>query len=270
MMLHSAYQGDYSLLGSQYLLVMSSLGGGLSTGMYYSVWCYEDMPKLAPEGELGSYYFDPDMSLSRDICSLWPKPGDAPRPTRTPTLLPTGDAATAQAPAGTATAYPAAASTGYPAESLQPTAAATDTYPLPNVQATPGLENPTAGATAGSSTEAALGAAGTPTAGTPSAAGTPDIDWERSFPRTDIPVMIISGEADPVTPPRNGDAVAALFTNSVHIVLPGMGHASFYVGCLPALLRDFIDAASPLALNLDCVRTIQPEPFWLSPVGPVN
>ena len=80
--------------------------------------------------------------------------------------------------------------------------------------------------------------------------------------------MIISGEVDPVTPPRNGDAVATLFTNSVHIVLPGMGHGNFYMGCLPVLVRDFLDAASPLALNLDCTRTIQPAPFFLSPVGP--
>jgi pimeloyl-ACP methyl ester carboxylesterase len=86
--------------------------------------------------------------------------------------------------------------------------------------------------------------------------------------KADTPTLLISGEADPVTPPENGARVAELLTNSAHIIAPGLGHSNFYIGCIPNLVLDFLDAASPSGLDTSCVETIQPMPFFLSPSGP--
>jgi len=44
--------------------------------------------------------------------------------------------------------------------------------------------------------------------------------WEPS----DIPVLLISGELDPITPPAHGEVFAAFFPNHAHHVIPGSGH----------------------------------------------
>jgi pimeloyl-ACP methyl ester carboxylesterase len=38
--------------------------------------------------------------------------------------------------------------------------------------------------------------------------------------KADAPVLILTGEWDPVTPPANGDAVARNLPNSLHVVVP--------------------------------------------------
>lgn len=84
----------------------------------------------------------------------------------------------------------------------------------------------------------------------------------------DTPTLLISGEADPVTPPANAERVAELLPNSLHIVAPGLGHNNYYVGCIPDLLLEFLETASPEGLDTGCVDAIQPMPFFLSPSGP--
>lgn len=86
--------------------------------------------------------------------------------------------------------------------------------------------------------------------------------------KANTPVLLISGEIDPVTPPANAERVAAILTNSAHIIAPGMGHNNFYVGCIPELVLDFIEDASPESLDPACVENIRPMPFFLSPTGP--
>jgi pimeloyl-ACP methyl ester carboxylesterase len=98
------------------------------------------------------------------------------------------------------------------------------------------------------------------------AAPPPPPDW--STLQADTPALLISGEADPVTPPENAERVAALLPNSLHIVAPGLGHSNFYAGCIPNLLLDFLEAASPAGLDAACVQNVGPMPFFLSPTGP--
>lgn len=40
----------------------------------------------------------------------------------------------------------------------------------------------------------------------------------------DIPVLLISGQMDPITPPHGGEAMMNWFSNSTHHVIPGSGH----------------------------------------------
>ena len=85
---------------------------------------------------------------------------------------------------------------------------------------------------------------------------------------TDVPVLLLSGEFDPVTPPAWGDRAAAQYDNARHVVGPGQGHGLLPHGCTPRLVADFIAAASADNLDADCVSRLGPMPFFLDFNGP--
>jgi pimeloyl-ACP methyl ester carboxylesterase len=87
-------------------------------------------------------------------------------------------------------------------------------------------------------------------------------DFKRPL-RSDKPVLILSGEFDPVTPPRYGDEIARTLSNSRHIVAPGQGHIAMTRGCLPRLAAEFVDAADPAVLDSACVDSLGTLPFFL-------
>ncbi len=86
--------------------------------------------------------------------------------------------------------------------------------------------------------------------------------------QTDTPVLLLSGDADPVTPPAYAEAVAGSLPNSVHLVLPGHGHTVLTAGCVPSLLARFVAAGSVDDLDTSCVAEIEPPPFFTSFAGP--
>ena len=86
--------------------------------------------------------------------------------------------------------------------------------------------------------------------------------------QSDIPTLLLSGGADPVTPPEYAAQVAAGLSNSRHIVVPGFGHGVVGVGCMPSLVAEFVRAADPAALDAACLDVLQPPPFFVSFAGP--
>ena len=96
----------------------------------------------------------------------------------------------------------------------------------------------------------------------------PQAAADRSYPTLDIPTLIISGDADPITPPEYGAAAAQYLPNSRQIVLKGMGHGNFHVGCVPNLIRQMIENGAVDTLDVSCIERSAPLPFFLSPVGP--
>jgi pimeloyl-ACP methyl ester carboxylesterase len=82
------------------------------------------------------------------------------------------------------------------------------------------------------------------------------------------PVLLISGEADPVTPPSNADLAAEKLPNSLHLIAPGQGHGNIMRGCLPGLAADFIETASVEGLDSECVQDLRPLPFFINYSGP--
>jgi len=70
---------------------------------------------------------------------------------------------------------------------------------------------------------------------------------------SDVPVLLLSGEFDPVTPPRYGEAVAQSLSNGRHLVLRGQGHNVIGVGCAPKLIARFVDTADAKALDASCL-----------------
>lgn len=86
--------------------------------------------------------------------------------------------------------------------------------------------------------------------------------------QSDTPVLLLSGDADPVTPPSYAEAVAGNLPNSIHLVLPGHGHTVLTAGCLPSLLARFVAAGSVAEIDTSCVAEIEPPPFFTSFAGP--
>lgn len=95
------------------------------------------------------------------------------------------------------------------------------------------------------------------------------VDDNFSEPVTsDKPVLVLSGEYDPITPPRYGDAVMQTLSNATHLVARGQGHGVVARGCVPQIISQFVDEASVSELATDCLERLQPLPFFVSPLGP--
>jgi pimeloyl-ACP methyl ester carboxylesterase len=85
---------------------------------------------------------------------------------------------------------------------------------------------------------------------------------------SDVPSLLLSGELDPVTPPSWGELVARGLSRSRHVVVPGAGHGTTSLGCLPELEARFIESLDPAGLDATCVEHLQRPAFFTSLQGP--
>jgi pimeloyl-ACP methyl ester carboxylesterase len=86
---------------------------------------------------------------------------------------------------------------------------------------------------------------------------------------SDAPVLLLSGEFDPITPPLYAERVKqGGLANSVHLVGRGQGHGLVGVGCVPRLLRSFLEDPTPAKLDASCLDLEPPTPFFLTLLGP--
>lgn len=88
--------------------------------------------------------------------------------------------------------------------------------------------------------------------------------------RSDVPALLLSGEADPVTPPAYGELAALGFSDARHLVLAGQGHGQFGTGCVPQLLRRFLEAGTTHDLDTGCAALVRAAPFFLDFNGPAR
>jgi pimeloyl-ACP methyl ester carboxylesterase len=72
-----------------------------------------------------------------------------------------------------------------------------------------------------------------------------------------VPVLLLSGGLDPVTPPAYAAEVARTLSNNKQIVAPGYGHIVSTHTCGPQLLAKFIDRAGFDTLPATCVDYLQ-------------
>jgi pimeloyl-ACP methyl ester carboxylesterase len=86
--------------------------------------------------------------------------------------------------------------------------------------------------------------------------------------KTDKPILLLSGEFDPVTPPRYAEQAMRGMSNSKHIVVKFQGHQVMFRGCMPKILAAFIDTASVQKLETTCLSELHPLPFFLDLTGP--
>jgi pimeloyl-ACP methyl ester carboxylesterase len=79
-----------------------------------------------------------------------------------------------------------------------------------------------------------------------------------------IPVLILSGNLDPVTPPERGEEVASHLPNSRHVIIPHGAHMPdglTNVDCLDRLMLEFLSKGSARDLDTTCVERVFPPPF---------
>ncbi|HSW08843.1 alpha/beta hydrolase [Aquabacterium sp.] len=150
-------------------------GGGLSTGMHFSVVCAEDVPRLAQAADAaGPDFGDSFAALYRNVCAEWPR-------------------------------------------------------------------------------------------------GTPPAVFY-TLPPASVPTLIVSGSADPATPPRHGARVArALGPQARHVVVPNAGHGVLQLACLRESVQRFVDAddgEQALKVDADCAAAL-PRPPAFVPVNPI-
>jgi pimeloyl-ACP methyl ester carboxylesterase len=86
--------------------------------------------------------------------------------------------------------------------------------------------------------------------------------------QSDIPTLLLSGEADPVTPPADAERAARGLKRHRHLILSGEGHGQIAIGCVPRLMAEFLDAAAPENLDASCLERHRPAPFFMSMTGP--
>lgn len=91
--------------------------------------------------------------------------------------------------------------------------------------------------------------------------GTVPDDYYRPL-RSDVPVLVMSGQFDPVTPPSWGEAMARNFTNHRHVVLPA-GHVPV-TDCTQAMTRQLFDNGSAQGIDVSCVAAMRRPAFALS------
>jgi pimeloyl-ACP methyl ester carboxylesterase len=80
--------------------------------------------------------------------------------------------------------------------------------------------------------------------------------------KSNLPVLIISGGFDPVTPPGAGAEAAKYLPNSLHVIVHNTGH-SFGSECLERLRTEFISKGSVKGLDPSCASDIKRPPFLL-------
>ncbi len=72
----------------------------------------------------------------------------------------------------------------------------------------------------------------------------------------DVPVLLISGEYDPVTPPKWGEHTAAHLPDSRHVIVPGAAHDPGGP-CVTRIMRDFLESASTADLDASCLEELR-------------
>jgi pimeloyl-ACP methyl ester carboxylesterase len=89
---------------------------------------------------------------------------------------------------------------------------------------------------------------------------------------TNTPTLLLSGERDPITPPRHVERILPLFPQGRHIVVPGMAHNVLPRGCIPTVVADALTAvdenASLSSVDATCVARSAAFPAFIDFQGP--
>jgi pimeloyl-ACP methyl ester carboxylesterase len=83
-----------------------------------------------------------------------------------------------------------------------------------------------------------------------------------------VAALLLSGEADPVTPPASAERAAQGFRDSLHVVVPGQGHGQLALPCVPRVIAAFLDAGTTRGLDVSCLKRQTPAPFVIDYAGP--
>ena len=95
-----------------------------------------------------------------------------------------------------------------------------------------------------------------------------DYSGSRTLFDSDVPVLLMSGEHDPITPPSNAVIVDNMLSNSRHVVVPAQGHGVFDRGCMAQITANFVEQANFEEFDASCVQRQIPFPLFIDTTGP--
>jgi pimeloyl-ACP methyl ester carboxylesterase len=81
----------------------------------------------------------------------------------------------------------------------------------------------------------------------------------------DVPVLLISGTLDPVTPPQWGEESSRHLPNSLHLVVPGAHGVNN--GCLVEIQKQFLDIGTVEGLDISCTEELKAGRFRITKQG---
>jgi pimeloyl-ACP methyl ester carboxylesterase len=88
---------------------------------------------------------------------------------------------------------------------------------------------------------------------------------------SDVPVLLLSGRLDPVTPPAYAEEAARTLARHRHVIAGGYGHIVSPHACGPRLIASFVETAGFDTLSAPCIdyfeRSERP-PLWPDRLGP--
>jgi hypothetical protein len=86
--------------------------------------------------------------------------------------------------------------------------------------------------------------------------------WSRARVRSGTPVLIVVGGSDPQDPGANVANARRELPNSLTVMVPGGGHGSVQLGCVPMVAQRFVERGAVQGLATACVRRYRPPPFY--------
>lgn len=81
---------------------------------------------------------------------------------------------------------------------------------------------------------------------------------------SDKPVLILSGEFDPVTPPRYAEQILKGLPNGRLLFAKGQGHSVMARGCLPKLVKTFVETLDAHKLDAGCIADFGATPAFIT------
>jgi pimeloyl-ACP methyl ester carboxylesterase len=88
--------------------------------------------------------------------------------------------------------------------------------------------------------------------------------------RSTVPMLIVSGAYDPVTPPSWAEAALPSLPRARHLLIPTAHHGDEGLShreCLRGIIAAFIDRGTADGLDTSCIETMQPPPFVTNAAG---
>jgi len=98
-------------------------------------------------------------------------------------------------------------------------------------------------------------------------AGVLDAEFKTAV-TSDLPVLLLSGEADPVTPPAYAELAAVNFANARLLTGARQGHGQAGRGCMPDIIGEFVLTANVADIDASCFDRVHAMPFFLDFAGP--
>jgi hypothetical protein len=78
-----------------------------------------------------------------------------------------------------------------------------------------------------------------------------------------VPVLVLAGQYDPVTPPAYGEQVLKTLSHARLLLAPGQGHAVIGAGCMPRLVGEFVDELLPDKIDAGCLKELGDTPAFV-------